>query len=435
MAKGSSRSKDVSARSVALQAISLCLDKNQPIQESLDTVLKQSRLNSADIGLATELSYGYLRFKGRIDFLLRLYLRDPDKLPLQVLYLLGLGTYEIVFLSRIPNYASVNETVSLVSKTFNRSLANVANAVLRKIGDKAPQALSLDFFLKNAVTPDLAEAAFYSLPLWLYLHLKSHSSQALEFSPNFLLEPPLLGLRINPFHPEYKETLSVFSQHNDLIATHKNMLCFPLGTVEDLEKGLYDGRYSRQSFGSYTALQSLNPSTWSAPVWDACCGRGGKTCVLLESGMTDIIASDSNFRRLKGLWRELHRLNLPHIPLVAASAQEPPPFTSRPGGILLDVPCSGLGVLARRPDLKWKLTQQDLAAFIRIQRSMLKQAADSLQPDGHIGYITCTVNTEENEKQIQWAEQNLPVKMLAQHMTSSTSPGNEIFFSALLQKT
>jgi 16S rRNA (cytosine967-C5)-methyltransferase len=195
----------------------------------------------------------------------------------------------------------------------------------------------------------------------------------------------------------------------------------------------------RQGFAARQALGALAPERWKAPVWDACAGRGGKTRLILEAGGfspdAPVLASDTHKGRLAALAREL----APHVEagrLLAFRARaEAPPLGVRPRTILLDAPCTGLGTLSRRPDIKWKRTPEDAGRLVRTQAAMLRQAFVLLQPGGSLYYLTCTMNPEENQRQVAALLAAEGAARLAG--TWSTGPqaqAGEFFFAATIHK-
>ena len=161
---------------------------------------------------------------------------------------------------------------------------------------------------------------------------------------------------------------------------------------------LRQGRLSIQGAGSQLVLEALDAPRWEGPVWDACAGRGGKTLALVELGVPVLAASDTYQPRLRGMRDDAKRLVL-KAPLFCASAAEPA-LRGTPRTILLDVPCSGLGTLARHPDLRTLRTPGQVAGLVDLQRRILDAVWSYLPSSGHLAYITCTINPAENEGQI-----------------------------------
>lgn len=207
---------------------------------------------------------------------------------------------------------------------------------------------------------------------------------------------------------------------------------------------LQEGKASRQSAASYEALEAFEPASWRLPIWDCCAGRGGKTLALLEQGIAVDLASDPSEYRLGALGEEYARLRLtaPPCPEVlplsvdeaaARLAGQPCPRTF--GTILIDAPCSGLGTLSRRPEIRFRRTPGDLDKLADTQRRILSLAWERLEPGGSIVYLTCTLNPAENEGQVAtFLEQHENAELTREFRTEFWSPLREFFYGAQIRK-
>ena len=425
-----------SARRAALECLSLALDKGVDVQSGLNQVLSQRDLSPRDAALATELSYGYLRYKGRIRYVLSRYLNKPDKLPPRLFRAMGVAAFEIMFLDRVPNYASVDWAVSLAKQTFNLSMSRLANAVLRKVSSAGESLSEPDFYRDDDPDTMTFYSRYYSCPYWLAgLWLASYGPENAARYLAATLQAPPLGLRVNRTRPEYEEVFSRLSASPACVAAREPGVALGPGFKEPLDDLLERGVVSRQSMASQEALALLEPGTWKTPVWDACAGRGGKTAYLLEQGVTDLYASDVHSSRLALLNKETARLGLDPARVFLADASKPPPLREKPGTILLDAPCSGLGVLSRRPDIKWKRTPKDLDDLHSLQRAILENAYSILPSGGSIAYITCTLNPAENQELISsFIEAHWDIRLDRSQTFRPSSPLREFFFIALVKK-
>jgi 16S rRNA (cytosine967-C5)-methyltransferase len=220
---------------------------------------------------------------------------------------------------------------------------------------------------------------------------------------------------------------------------------------------LQDGGATRQSAASYDALEALAPESWPGPVWDCCAGSGGKTLVLLEMGVPVALAGDTSCARLERLRAALtlRKEELASsgaaLPLLlagsaldwrpASSASPANPATGHTerlpdafGTVLIDAPCSGLGTLARRPEIRLRRVPQDAATLVVAQRGLLDAAAGHLRPGGCIAYITCTRNPAENEEQIAYFLSAHPGSRLeTEYATPANSPLREFFYGARIR--
>ncbi|MGX9364530.1 transcription antitermination factor NusB [Desulfoplanes sp. PS50] len=419
------------ARRVALQTVYRCLFKNQDLQFALDQAIFSGDLSQRDTGLATELAYGYLRHKTRTDFLVASFLKSPEKLPPPLLLVLGLAGYELVCMDKIPAYATVDWAVEWTKKHLGRKLAGVGNAVLRRIGELGKSGLEPDFFQTDRPDTITFLARYYSCPQWIVkLWLERYGQ---EKTTGFLAASvcrPALGLRCASetdaeiLERDFKDTL--LGRNGHALALER--------TPGNLDALLREGRIIRQSYAAQIALHGLTPASWPTPVWDGCCGRGGKSLALFSQGIAPVWASDIHTTRLAGFLRECKRTGI-SIPIFRASAKDTPPFRTTPQTILLDVPCSGLGVLSRRPDSKWKRTPRDVAALVQTQWAILENAWNTLPTGGVLAYLTCTLNPAENQDQIAWLcrEQGNGV-VIREYETGRDEGFGEFFYGATIRK-
>ncbi len=192
------------------------------------------------------------------------------------------------------------------------------------------------------------------------------------------------------------------------------------------------GALSWQSAGSQTALLELGLDNWCEPVWDACAGHGGKSMALMEWGVPVALCSDRSAARLRGLPGQCALLNLPQPVCCLADAARPP-VRAWHGHILVDAPCSGLGVLARRPDIR-RREPQYLAELEGLQRAILGSLAVYLQPGRELAYITCTLNPAENEQAVAWLlKSHKNLRLVRQWQTSHDHAWFEGMYGAVLR--
>jgi len=419
------------ARRAALECLRLVLDQRQDIQSAVDRVLRADSLSAKDSALTTELAYGVVRHKTRLEHMIRFYLRNPEGIAPLVLRTLCLAAYELHFLERVPAYASVDWSVEQVKRTAGQGISRVANAVLRNLDRERDRWVRPPNILE---APFKAWSVFFSLPQWILEILSGqYSREQLLLVCEAQSRPPALGLRFNWSRPEARQLMQSISLEQAPLCTLPTGLAYELAKAPDLNDELNDGLVSRQSITGQEMLWSLGFSEWPEPIYDAAAGRGGKTCFLLEQGKM-VWAGDVSFTRLKGLGQELNRLGLPRAPRVLADATGSAPFLRKPRTIFLDAPCSGLGVLSRRPDLKWRLEKRDLSALISVQKEMLENSAAQLPADGLLVYMTCTLNQAENEESIEEICRQADLALESQTLTRLAHPSGEFFFGARLRK-
>jgi 16S rRNA (cytosine967-C5)-methyltransferase len=430
------------ARRAALDALALTLPEHGPgrdVQAALDAVLASRTLDPRDRGLATELVYGCLRLRGRLEFILSRFLKNPGAVPFPVRRLLALAAYEILHLDKVPAYASVDWAVSAVRDAAGKGLAGMANAVLRRLARAGRELDDPAFYRPDRCDEATHLGRYFSCPDWIVsLWLSAYGSEETRELLAGQLLPAPLGLRINRTRPGARELFAALAALPEARYAAFPSLALAPGTDTTpagvaLAEALARGSLSRQSAAAQAMLDRLGLTTWPEPVFDACAGRGGKTLALAEAGKR-VFAADIHPGRLSGLPGELARLGLPPVPAFRASATRMP-LGRTPGTILLDAPCSGLGVLSRRPDTKWRRQPEDLPGLVRLQGAMLDAAYAALAPGGHLVYLTCTVNPAENEGAIDRLGRRHRRLALVEEIPAGPDPVlGESFYGVVLRK-
>jgi 16S rRNA (cytosine967-C5)-methyltransferase len=407
------------------------LDNKQDLQAAVDDVLIPVPAGP-DKGLATELSYGYLRMRGRIDFLLAQLLKNPVQTSPIMKRILGVAIYELLFLSRIPDYATLDWAVTLVRERMDPTMSRVANGVLRSLLRLGLQVRFPEYYQTKTAGHDQFLAAWYSCPGWLTrMWLSSYGKERTEAFLQATLAAPPAGVRVNRTHARAEEMRDRLRP----LAQDSSEWGFALSQwPEFLTQAVDEGSATRQSLAAQKILEALGVDHWPSPVLDACAGRGGKTYLLSEMGKV-VWASDVNVFRLRQLKSEGMRLGF-DVPVFRAQGQGPCPLRQPPRTVFLDVPCSGLGVLSRRPDIKWKRTAADCAELVRLQAQILRTAAEVLPSGGCLAYVTCTLNSEENERQVQRFTHDHPGFTCLRQTQSDPADGlGEFFYGAVLRKS
>lgn len=358
-------------------------------------------LKDEDKRLATELVFGVLRHGLLLDWILSTHSqRNLRKLDPEVLLSLRLGVYQICFLSRVPPRAVVYESVELVKKAKLVSAAGYVNAILRKIDKHQVQAridqLSLDSVEELSIR--------YSHPEWLVRKwVKRFGLQSTKRLLEHNNTSPSIFFRINSPHLSYATLIDKLAEAGVKVRAHA-LSSDILEVIEgDLQKtGVFsDHAVHIQDSGSQLIPRLLRPEPVDRCL-DLCAGPGGKASqiALLQGGRAVVWAVDLHWHRLR-LGRHLHASHWPCLQWVAADATRPLPFNTLFDKILLDAPCSGTGTLQRRPEIRWRLREAQLAEFQELQISLLRNAMTSLKPGGSLVYSTCSLEPEENELVIE----------------------------------
>ena len=438
------------APALALRALCLldsAFSAGCTIQAALQQVLEgtarrqEGGLAERDRHLAAELAYGTLRMENRLAFVLGKVLRQPLKLPLPLRRLLAVAAYGLLFLDRLPAHAVLHTAVDLARQLYGPGLARVVNGSLRSVQRLGDAVRTPDFYAGPA-----DEETFFAEDAAAARKLRS-------------LALPEAELRLARFHAVPRWLVALWQQAYGDEACRALLACVPAdgpapqavgrwgvafapgqtpAAVQDeaLARLLEQGALSQQAAASQEVMAALGLEDWLGrgwPVWDACAGYGGKSMQLLEQGGDVRLCTDRSFSRLRQVPGHCRRLGLalPHLALADASR---PPVVRWQGGIIADVPCSGLGVLARRPDLR-RRPRTALAEHADLQRAILKALAARLEPGAELAYITCTLHPLENEQAVDWLlAEDSGLECLVQWQTPHDHPWLEGMFAARLRR-
>jgi 16S rRNA (cytosine967-C5)-methyltransferase len=395
------------ARSLALQILlSWHRTGTYPDQILRDLLGKNPQIKLVDRSLIYQLVYGVLRWQGKIDWVLRQFSQIAlEKLSPGTLFILRLGIFQLLFLSRIPVSAAVNESVKLAKSGREPWTANFINAVLRAM-DRGREGLS---FPSREDPVSYLEVNF-SHPSWLVEHwLETFGfEKTLDLCESNNKIPPYT-IRVNRTkitRPQLIKRLEPKSLA--LEATPYS----PLGIrIEGPRKPLIEDELYQQGFfqiqdeASQIIAPILDPQPGES-ILDLCAGAGGKTGHLaqLMNNQGNIWAVDLDPKKIKAQMENTARLGFNIIQGLTGDGLKEDLFsdtTLKFDRILIDAPCSGWGVMSRNPDLKWRLGPEDSPRLARIQNKFLQNGAGWLKSKGVLVYCTCTLNREENQGAIQ----------------------------------
>src|SRR5271157_3612055 len=347
------------------------------------------KLSAADHALATELVMGVLRWRSRLDEMIASAAsRSLNKLDPEVLNALRLATYQMRFLSRVPVHAAINESVELVKRAHKRSAAPFANAVLRRIADAEIE--PAPGMIVGDPVPFLARE--FAHPEWL---VKRWVAQFGEECASVICQRDqrIPGTAIRLDSPEIEHEL-----------LNEGIELAP-GALLASARIVVDGDVTRtQAFRGRVFIQDEASQLVAALVGtgsrllDCCAAPGGKTAALAaRNPEAEIIAVELHSHRADLLRA---RVTAAHVQVINADALQLP-FTDDFDRVLADVPCSGTGTLARNPEIKWRLTAEDLRDLQVRQVGILRAALQHLAPGGRAVYSTCSLEREENEDVVE----------------------------------
>ena len=397
------RRRPVSARAVALECLLAVEGKGSYLNQALSQTLRAYALERRDRDLATELCYGVERRRLTLDWAVDLYLARGRRLSLPVRTLLRLGAYQLLFLDRVPPYAAVDETVALTRRKAGEGAAKLVNAVLRRLA-----ADRTDLPWPDEATDTVrALSVRYSHPQWLVERWLSRfgydEAVALMTANNG--EAPL-GIRVNRLRstpPAVQALLASAGVTAEPSELCDDFLLVQGGSDPGQLPGFRDGLFTPQDVASGLVAKAVAPVP-GAHVVDACAGAGTKSCHLAElmAGEGQVTACDLYDHKLRLVALAAQRLGIDTIRTVLCDARRLSEGVGEVDAVLVDAPCTGLGTIRRRPDLRWRRQPEDIHELSRLQKEILAGAALAVRPGGVLVYSTCTTEPEENEQVVSW---------------------------------
>jgi 16S rRNA (cytosine967-C5)-methyltransferase len=367
------------------------------LDKVLDAELRSPDLSDPDKGLLSELVHGVLRWQNKLDWILNGFSHGNfAKSEINIKNTLRVALYQVLFLERIPHAAAVNEGVEFIKRIRGEKPAGLVNAVLRNIIRN----------IDGIRYPDPAEgqaqyiAVFYSHPLWMVRRwvdrFGSEETSALLTANN---ERPHLSLRVNSLKTDRSSVLKLLQQMQVQASPSRSLDQFVrarglsrIGQMEAFRNGLF----TVQDESAALPCLLLRPLPGDR-VLDLCAAPGGKTTNIAEMMRNEgqVVAVDKYEGKLNLIRTSCDRLGLRIVSFMAADATT---MKVEPADkVLLDAPCSGLGVLSKKPDIKWKRDIADIQKLTAIQTEIIENAAGMVKPGGVLVYSTCTIEPEENQ--------------------------------------
>lgn len=399
---------------------------------ALDAALKKAVLSPADRGLATALVYGVLEKQERLDYAIPFYANRPlAELTPDVLWLLRLGLYQLCFLERVPDHAAVNETVALAG----RRTAGLVNAVLRAAirGGKALPLPPEEPFgnwasVRYSVSPALAERLISDLG----------REKTMAFL-GALETPPPLTIRVNTLRTTRESLLDILQKTGyDARPTgrSKSGILLPGGAAVRELPGFDDGLFFVQDEASQLAVEALDAHP-GMRVLDVCACPGSKSFGLameLEN-RGEILACDLHRSKLSLVADGARRLGIDILSTLERDARrELPGWEAGADRVLCDVPCSGFGVIGKKPELRRK-NPAESAGLPDIQAAILGRSATLVRPSGRLVYSTCTVLPAENGRNVErFLAERTDFRLCSERTFWPDTDGTDGFFIAVLER-
>ncbi len=385
------------AREAALSAIERCRRNGAWSASSIDGAIKKYELDRRDAALASRICLGVLQNSSLLDFYLAQYCSTPmNRLEPKVLDILRAGAYQLVFMDKIPANAAVNESVSLCGSVGLKRAAGLVNAVLRRLAaekDKLPD------------VPGIGTAEYlsikYSHPLWLAKRIADE--KGFDFAESFFAannQPCGTGIQINTLKVSAEDYIRALSREDRSFSVNEALnTCINIdgGSVTELP-GFEDGLFYVQDPAARLCAEIAGVEA-GMRVLDACAAPGGKSfaAAIRMKNEGSITACDIHAKKLNLIASGAGRLGITVISTREMDAREKyEQFADAFDAVIADVPCSGIGVIRKKPEIRTK-SEEELSGLPAIQRDILNNLSSYVKRGGVILYSTCTVLKEENE--------------------------------------
>lgn len=379
------------ARNIALKSLYEINTKQAYSNIVLDKYINENRekLSKLDINFISELVYGVVTWKLTLEYIIQKYSKIKlKKMSDWVKNILYLGSYQILFLDKVPKSAAVNESVNLCKK-YNFKSVGLVNAILRKIEKSDYEEINT---ITNSITRIILK---YSMPEWIVKKFCDEygNEEAANICQNLNLRPNI-SVRLNRLKDKIELGEKGILEDFRVITGTKNIT----KTKEYIE-----GNITIQDEAAGLSSFILAPKEGEM-VLDACSAPGGKTTYLAElmCNQGNIVAWDIYEERLKQVKQNAKRLGINIIQTEVHDATKlKEDYVERFDKILLDVPCLGLGVIRRKPDIKWNRQENNIKEISDIQFNILKTCSKYLKKNGTLVYSTCSMLKEENDAIIE----------------------------------
>ena len=391
------------ARETALKTL-YKIDKDEGYSNIiLNEELEKSKknLSEKDIGLISEIVYGTITWRLTIDEIIKKYSKIKlKKLSIWILNILRMGIYQIIFLDKIPKSATVNESVNLAKRYGHKGSANFVNAILRKVNKNDYKDFS------NILNDEDRISKLFSMPKWIIEELlKEMNMENVEQICKCSNMKPKINIRVNNLKTNKQKLKEELLKRNIDFKDGKLedfLIVEKMKNIENLDL-FRQGFFTIQDEMAGLIAIVLEPQK-GQKILDCCSAPGGKTTYIAEliNDKGNIEAWDIHEHRVKLVQENAKRLG---ITCINTKVQDAIIYNEenkdKYDKILLDVPCLGLGVLKRKPDIKWTRNKEDIEEISKLQMQILDTCSKYLKKGGELVYSTCSILKSENEEVIE----------------------------------
>ena len=382
----------MNVKQVAINLISQ-VDKGAYSNIALNETFKTLNINSKEKTFITEIFYGVLRNKKFLDYIIERYTKDIRKEWIR--NLLRISIYQITFMNS-DNKGVVWEATELTKKKYGMTISKFINGTLRNyLRNKDTELKRLDDEKNYEV--------LYSIPKWFYDTLeKQYGDKNLKQAITSLKKVPYLSVRINKLKYNEKEFEEFLEKNNIQIIKKVDTVYYVNSGLIIISEEFKTGKIIAQDASSYLAAKNLGVFS-NELVLDICAAPGGKTAVLAEQmeNKGEIIAIDIHQHKIKLIETNMKKLGIDIVKAIVMDGRNVNKQGRKFDKILVDVPCSGYGVIRKKPEILYSKNRENIEELAKLQLEILNSAADILKDGGELVYSTCTITDKENTDNIE----------------------------------
>lgn len=382
----------MNVKQIAINLISQ-VDKGAYSNIALNETFKTLDINSKEKAFITEIFYGVLRNKKFLDYIIERYTKEIKKEWIR--NLLRISIYQITFMDS-DNKGVVWEATELTKKKYGMTISKFINGTLRNY------LRNKDTELKR-LNDEKNYEVLYSIPKWFYDTLeKQYGDNNLKQAITSLKKVPYLSVRINKLKYNEKEFEKFLEKNNIQIIKKVDTVYYVNSSLIINSEEFKIGKIIAQDASSYLAAKNLGVLS-NELVLDICAAPGGKTAVLAEQmeNKGEIIAIDIHQHKIKLIETNMKKLGIDIVKAIVMDARNVNKQGRKFDKILVDVPCSGYGVIRKKPEILYSKNRENIEELAKLQLEILNSAADILKDGGELIYSTCTITDEENTNNIE----------------------------------
>lgn len=391
----------MNCRKVAINILERIINEGAYSNIILSNELNNSDLSDKDKALVTEIVYGTLRRLKTIDTIIASFVKDISIMDKKILNILRVAVYQMNYLDKVPSYAACNEAVEEAKEISDKD-SKLVNGILRNFVKKEGK---FDIVFRNKIDEIAFDLSFE--PWMVRMFIKQYGEhEALEILEG-LNNTPKMTVRVNSIKGDYEDVYEELEEAGYNI--EEGCICPEAISIKG-GKGIennqvfVDGKITVQD-ESAMLISPLLDLEEGMKVLDLCCAPGGKTTHIGEllNNTGEVLGFDLHENKLELVKENYERLGITNIKLAQMDATKlDAKLVSYADRVLLDVPCSGIGIIRKKPEIKWTKKRKDLKEIVEVQREILENAWEYLKTGGVMVYSTCTLNKEENEENIKW---------------------------------